>query len=444
MTTPVTERGYAVPAALSPMLAVLDDEETPELQWPNSVYVYDRMRKQEASVVQVIKAVTYPLRRVQWRVDQAGAKTKITEQIAEDFGLPILGRKMKPTPRIRDRFSWHEHLYLACLQLVFGHAYFEQDYRILPTGPGGSLQARLHKLAYRPPKTIERFEVATDGGLNAIRQVSPGRGAGPRLTVDRLVAHVHEREGGNWMGQSVLRAAFGPWWLKQRAVRTWSASFDRNGLGVPVYTGSEQPEGLDADEVKRRQDKERDEGLKLATSLRAGENAGAYKPHSAGLELLGVTGRLPNIEAGVRYFDELIARAVLANFLTLGGDNSTGSYALGETFEDFFTMSLQTEATQIADVVTAHAVEDWVDENYGAAEPAPRIVFDEIGSKLTVEAITQLISVGAITKDKPLEAHLRTRGGLPPAEEATAQPPPPPQTGQTDPNQPKGEDPPSA
>jgi hypothetical protein len=61
----------------------------------------------------------------------------------------------------------------------------------------------------------------------------------------------------------------------------------------------------------------------------------------------------------VRYFDEQIARAVLAHFLNLG--TQTGSWALGSTFADFFVSSLQATAQQVADTATQHIVEDWVD-----------------------------------------------------------------------------------
>jgi hypothetical protein len=427
VSAPVTERGYVVADAGSGWQQ-LDDEETYDLQWPQSVWVYDRMRRQEAIVSSILRALTYPLRRTGWRVDPAGARGRVVQHVADDFNLPILGSKIKPKPpaRTRGRFSWSRHLRLALLSQVFGHAYFEQQYDFLPTGPGGALQARLHKLMYLPPKTIDRFDVATDGGLNAIYQRSANVADPPRLAVDRLVAYVHDREGGNWMGQSVLRPAFGPWWLKQKAVRIEATGFDRNGLGIPVYTGSEQPEALDADEAKKRAEDERVAGLAIAQGVRSGENTGAYKPHGAGFELVGVGGRLPDIDKGIRRYNEEMADAVLANFLTLGGDNSTGSYALGDTFEDFFTMSLQTEATDVADTTTQYAVEDLVDQNYGTGEPAPRIVFDEIGSRLTAEAIIQLITAGAIQKDQPLEDHLRMRGGLPAADPATRQVPPPP------------------
>ena len=69
----------------------------------------------------------------------------------------------------------------------------------------------------------------------------------------------------------------------------------------------------------------------------------------------------------------------------------------------------------IADVTQQHVIDDLVDANWGMDEPAPRLVFDEIGSKApaTAEAIKQLIDCGALSADPALEAFLRATYGLP-------------------------------
>jgi hypothetical protein len=54
---------------------------------------------------------------------------------------------------------------------------------------------------------------------------------------------------------------------------------------------------------------------------------------------------------------------VLAHFLNLGTE--TGSWALGSTFANFFTDSLNAVAAHIADVTQQHVVEDLVDLNWG-------------------------------------------------------------------------------
>jgi phage gp29-like protein len=231
--------------------------------------------------------------------------------------------------------------------------------------------------------------------------------------VDRLVAYVHDREGGNWLGSSLLRPAYKHWLIKDRLLRVDAQTIERNGMGVPLYKGADGETDLSA-------------GLTMAKSWRAGESAGSSIPFGADMVLRGVEGTLPNAQPSIRYHDEQIARAVLAHFLNLG--TQTGSWALGTTFADFFTLSLQTLAQQIADVATQHIIEDLVDINFGPAEPAPRIVFDEIGSRqaATAAALKALRDAGLVIPDEQLEQAIRQQYGLPAPDPATAVTPAPP------------------
>jgi len=411
---PITEVGYATSA--TEWWSDLDEEETPELRWPHNIEVYDRMRRQDAQITSVLRAMTLPIRRTKWRIDPNGASPEVAQRVADDLGLPLVGAENSPVLRTRDRFSWSEHLRLSLLMLPFGHSVFEQQYRIDEAG-----MARLRKLAWRPPKTISRVDVAPDGGLVAIHQ----HNAKEPMKVNRLVVYVNDREGGNWLGQSILRPAYKNWLLKDRALRVQAQTLDRNGMGVPVYKGSKIHDSVTGEDRISRENKELDAGLKLARGIRSGDNSGGSIPHEAELELKGVTGTLPDADKPIRYYDEQIARAVLAHFLNLGTE--TGSWALGSTFADFFTLSLQTLAMQIADTATQHIIEDIVDVNWGVNEPAPRLVFEEIGSRHapTAEAIKMLIDCGAIKADQKLDDFLRTVYGLPGFDKATAREPVP-------------------
>lgn len=409
------EIGYQKGSSLSSwaVLAAETGETNPDLVWPRSNDVFDKMRREDSQVGSVLRAVTLPIRRTKWVIDPAGARDEVVTLIAQDLGLQVKGRPESAPVRTRGRFSWSEHLRLALLELVFGHSFFEQVYDTTST-PG---RARLKKLAWRPPRTIEEIEVAKDGGLKAIRQYGVAGGAegsgGVRIPVDRLVAYVNDREGANWIGQSLLRQAYKNWLLKDRELRAQALTIERNGLGVPVYTGAEVPEGASPEERATWQSSEKEAGLKLATGFRAGEAAGASIPAGAKLELKGVTGNLPDTDAPIKYHDEQIARAVLAHFLNLGTE--TGSWALGSTFADFFTESLNAVAGHIADVTQQHVIEDIVDLNWGPNEPAPRLVAEPIGQEhpLTAEAIRALVDCGALTVDDTLEPHLRALLGLP-------------------------------
>lgn len=382
---------------------LVDEEQVPELRWPLATEVYDRMRRSDAQIASVLRAVTLPVLSTGWSVDPNGARDEVAEQIADDLGLPLVGADPKSVQqgrRRRDRFSFQKHLQLALLHLAFGHMYFEQVVRIDERG-----RARLRKLGPRMPKSIAKVNVADDGGLISIEQDRPSGIGTSTIPVSRLVAYVHQQEGGNWFGTSLLRPAYKFWILKDRALRTQAQTIERNGMGVPRYTGAQNERSLD-------------KGQETAEAWRAGSNAAASIPHGAKLDLVGVEGTLPDAMPALRYYDEQIARAVLAHFLNLG--TQTGSWALGSTFADFFVLSLQGVAQEIADVATMHIVEDLVDWNFGVDENAPAVVFDEIGAQDSsiAGALKLLVDAGILFPDRTLEEAIRQMFDLPPKESA--------------------------
>lgn len=417
----VREVGYASSSSSSDnWWSVGDDEveQSPEMRWPLNIPIFDRMRREDAQVGSVLRAVVHPIRRTGWSIDPNGARDEVVRWVARDLNLPVRGEPA-PVGRLRDRFSWADHLRHSLLMLPFGHMAFEQTYR--EHAPDSDLW-HIRKLGPRMPRTISKFNVARDGGLISIEQKAQGASSGSiTIPISRLVMYVNEREAGNWAGMSLLRPAYKNWLIKDRLMRTQAQSVDRNGMGIPWYEASGlNPDGSDA--TLKQAQAELEAGDALAQEMRAGDNSGLATPRGAKMHLLGVEGTLPDADVPIRYHDEQIARAVLAHFLNLG--TQTGSWALGSTFADFFTQSLQAVAQDVADITTAHVVEDLVDINWGPAEPAPRIVFDEIGSQqlAIAQAIKMLVDGGVLTPDEGLEAHVRLGLKLPMKSDSTSTP----------------------
>lgn len=378
----------------------LTNERVPELRWPAAYDVYDQMLD-SPQVSSVFQAVLMPILRTGWRIDGTGCNETITGHVAGDLGLPILGQD--DDPRLRDnedRFSWGEHLELAGDEVLrYGHSFYEQK-----AYWGADARWHLAKLGWRPGRTIAKINVARDGGLVSLEQslvssLVTGSTTPIKLPVGRVVAYVRGRKGGNWRGRSLLRPAYQPWLLNNRAMRVEMTVVDRAGSPLYVYEAAEGETSLVA-------------GKKIATEARSGSMAGAAIPHGANLEPKGYTGTLPDTDKIKRYNDEQIARAVLAHFLNLG--TQTGSWALGSTFADFFTLSLQAVAADIARTASRHVIKDLVAWNWPGAR-APRLVFDEIGSnqESIVQAISLLVGAGVLKPDEPLEQFIRTALGLP-------------------------------
>ncbi len=412
------ERGYVVGTPnQSNWWSDLANERTSDVRWPLSVRVYDDMVRQDAQISSVLSAVYSPILRTTWRIDGAGCDPRVTAHIAADLGLPIVGGDPNVAAiRTRDRFSWTKHLEVAIpTMLQYGHAPFEQVYSAGdPVNDTVYAPWHLKKLAFRPPRTIANWGIRPDGTLASIQQWTPaysgtmmvgfgGLAAGPIIPENSLVVYVNRLQGGNWMGMSVLRPAYKNWLLKDYLLRTQAQVLERNGMGLPVHTAAGGSEA------------ELEAGLSIATAARAGDSSGVSLANGAKFELVGISGKLPDILPTIQYLDEQIARAVLAHFLNLG--TQTGSWALGSTFADFFTLSIQTHAENFRDTAQQHIIEDLVDINYGPNEPAPRLVFDEIGTRRAeiLASINSFVAAGVIRPDEDLEAFVRSSLDLPQA-----------------------------
>jgi hypothetical protein len=413
-------------------------EDNPELLWPNSVRTYTRMARADARIASVLRAVGLPIRRTCWRIASNGASDEVTEFVARDLGLPIVGEdEDTPKPPMKGRFSWSAHLRQALLSLKFGHSAFERIYAM-----GADGRAHLAGVGARPASTIAYWDVARDGTLQAIQQWPPGSFGGngiavvgpttamgnsqATITADRLVVYLNEPEDGIPFGNSILRPAWKHWKLKDEYMRIQAAAARRNGIGVPGFTASEA-ESEDQDRLDAYQ--------AMASNYRGGENAGFAIPAGAEFKLYGVEGNLPDIQQAIDYQDRQMALVALAHFLNLDGKG--GSYALASVQADTFVQSVQTVAEDHRDVAQPAIVEDLVAVNWGPDEPTPLLVFDEIGSQedATAAALNLLALAGVIRPDAPLEKAVRNRMNLPDpdpaqgyAEQAPTAPPTPTMT----------------
>lgn len=389
------------------------EEDNWDLRFPRSVRVFAKMAREDSQVTSVLKAICLPIQRAGWQIDPNGAAPEVVSVVAEDLRLRVLGDDPnKPLAARTGRVSWSEHLQQALLALTYGHMFFEQVYE----ERDGRL--RLRKLAPRFPGTVRKILVADDGGLDGIVQ-----GGGPSeddvtIPVEHLVAYCHDPRDASWTGTSVLRPAYKHWVLRDDFLRLEAQVLDRNGMGVPVYTGSE---------LAMNPDEDLEHGQGIAEDMRSGETAGAAIPAGAKLDLVGVSGQLVSPREAIAYHDSMIARGVLAHFLNLEGKG--GSYALAETQSDLFIQSLQTVAEWIAETATQHIVEDLVRMAFPDYEGlCPRVTFDPIASKkeLSAQDLATLVRDRVILPDKALEEDTRRKFTLPakvPFEEARAENP---------------------
>jgi hypothetical protein len=368
-------------------------EYAPDLKWPQSTKVYDRMRT-DAQVKGLMLGSVLPIRRFRWPLDPSNARPEVVEALAKDLNMPIKGEDEYHPGRRRNAFSFGDHLTDALLGLAYGFMYFETVGEI-----GADDKWHLTKLAPRHPRTIGQIFAEPNGDLVKVKQLFGIQTED--IPANRLVTYVWEQEAGSWVGTSMLRACYRDWLIKDELMRIDVTKHQRNGMGLPV--GEAPPGGTQPEIDAMRQ---------IAAEARSGELAGVGIPNGAKLTLQGVQGQLPDTVASMNFHNEEMARSFLMMFMQLGQTKS-GSRALGSDFLDFFGFAQEAIADWVVDTFTEQVIEYWVDVNYGPDEPAPQLSYERAGGEdLAAQDLAMLIDKGAIQVDETLQNQIRRRYGF--------------------------------
>lgn len=400
-------RGMAVSASGITYSAVPNVDHVPELADPWTRYhIYDKMLT-DSRIASTIRALFQPILGAKWEIHPRNADNAVTEHIAHDFNLTIQKADESWPDRSGFRFDFQDFLYHCLFSLVYGVFFFEKVYRVEDDG-----LLHLSKLAPRLPHTLayDGIQVDRDGGLKSITQRGLNGQRDIVIPVERLLAITHEKVDGNWRGRSVLRPIYGDWLMKHHAMRINSIHIDRNGTGVVVA------EGPPVEGVESKDSEDAMEYLEeVASNVRAGETASAVIPHGANLDIKGVYGTSANILGTLGYHNAEISNSLLQYFANLA-NASHGSHAQSKNVTKAYNASLNATATRIANLITAHVVEDLVERNYGPTAAAPAVVHGEIGVDIRelVEVMAGLKREGLIFADRPTEDWVRRETGLPP------------------------------
>lgn len=386
---------------------LIDEMEfVPELRWPASVWVYNRMVASDSHVSGLMSGTVNPLVRFRWSVDPQDSKPEVYEALSKELKIPVKGKEEEfKLGRTRGRFMWRRHLPEALKFLTFGHYPFllvmdmdEQKY--------GDDLYHIKRMMPLPPSTLSQINVERNGDLAGIKQFSSPFGAamklGPGIEASSLLWYVWDKEGANWAGRSLLRSCFRNYVMKDMLMRIDAQKHDRMGMGIPWF---EAPEGASQELI--------DSLDELAQEVRAGDESGLAVPAGAKLKLAGVEGSVPDTVESIRMHNEEMSKAFLMMFMQLGA-TKTGSRALGSELINYFSFAQEAIADVICDIFTEGFVEPWVDWNWGEGEAAPRIVYNRSEHEdETTEDLTKMVAAGLIKMDPELESFFRQSRGLP-------------------------------
>lgn len=359
-----------------------------KLQGQEGSRIYDEMRRSDSQVQAVLKALTLPIRKARYYVDPATDKSK-DKEIAEIIELNLMEQMT---------MTWDDTIRHALLMLPFGFSILEKVWHVQDD------LFKIRKLDPRLPMSIIEWDYDKKKKklIGPVQQDTDGTEYS--LPIEKLLVYTSEREGDNWEGISVLRSAYKPWFIKNKLEKINAIKHDRYGVGIPDIG---LPPGV------KEGSQEWSDAERLGESIYAHERMYIIRPDGYTVNLLTPDGGKggTDIIPSITYYDEMIAKAVLAMFINLG-TSQTGSRALGGSFIELFMDSLQAYANYICEVISRFLIREYCDYNWYVNGDYPVLKVGKI-KNLDTHTITELVKAGVITSDQSVEASVREELNLP-------------------------------
>lgn len=384
-------------------------EHNPLMMGRTAISTYEEMRRGDAQIHATLAACKLPVQSAKWDVvpgvDKSAPGYRLAKEIAAFVRDNLFGGlEFRTSTGGWTTQSWAEVLHNALLMLDYGCAVHEDVWRV------DSSHIRLRKLAARLPLTFYRWHTEADGEtLIALEQYGyrGNRFLSALLPADKIARFTYNQEGANFWGIALLRPMYPHWFIKSKLYRIDAIACERNSLGVPVWR---LPPGFAKED--------REAAYSFVTQLAAHEASGAVEPPgdaTSGFRIVGLQGQIKDLKPSIEHHNVMISRAALALFMDLG-TSETGSRALGQSQGDFFMLSLQSLADQIAWEITNTSVRRLVAFNFGEGAPCPRLVAANVQSRglaALVDALTRFAQTGLVVSEDNLRRFIREELALP-------------------------------
>ena len=362
--------------------------------------VFDEMRRSDSQVISTLRAMTLPIRQAQYSVEPGSDDSKDVE-IAEIIEDNLL-RGMTIT--------WDDVIRHALLMLPMGFSPMEKIWEIRDN------MLYLRKLDPRLPTSVEGWEY--DEKKKRTTAMVQRDSSWHKFTVpmEKLLIFTSDKEGDNWEGTSVLRGAYKGWYIKSALEKINAIKHERYGIGVPV--GHLPPNIVEGS-------KEWDDLKDALEDLYANERSYLMLPDGYDVTLLGMSKESQGTDVlpDLKYYDEAIAKSMLAMFINLG-TTATGSRALGGSFIDVFMLSLQSYADYIVEVFNRFLIWEYVASNWGEVENMPLLRVAQI-KELDPVVVAELVKANVIEADFDIENAVRGSIHLPEKQEEEEEDPAP-------------------
>ena len=326
--------------------------------------------------------------------------------------------------------SWDSTLSSILSMLVYGYSFHEVVYKIRggmdskdPTRKSKYSDNKVgwRKWAIRSQETHHNWLWDEDGGIQGFEQIDPWGAGIHQIPIDKGLLFRTTTQKNNPEGKSLLRTAYRPWYFKRRIEEIEAIGIERDLAGLPI--AFVPPEYLSSTATADQQ-AVLASIVSIVQNVKRNEQEGIVFPNvydEQGHKLFDFTllssggSRQFDTDKVITRYDQRIAMSVLSDFILLGSDR-VGSFALGSSKIDLWTMSVNAICKSMAEVINQHAIPKLLKYNGMTFDDAPELKYSEVAHIDLTEIsdyVSKLTAAGAISPDAEMEDFLRGLAGLP-------------------------------
>ena len=377
-----------------------------KLQFPQSIDVFEEMRKGDATVQAVLKAIKLPIINGTFFVTPASDDKRDIE-IAEFVNTQFF-----------KRLVFKSFISKILIAFDFGFMTFEKVFQ----REGDKIFYK--KFADRLPKSIQNWittkEFARDHehpGIeqNIMNDLTPTKdGRNVKIPGWKLFRYTVDQEGENYEGVSILRAPYKHWFMKNSAYKIELISAERTGAGIPVARKTVEGDIKDAEKA---------EVTATLKGLRANEKDHLIEPFGWEFRFESPSSQF-DFEKMINHHDREITKSSLAQFLELGVNK--GALSQSKSDQDLFLKSIMAHVAMILEKINRELVTEIVLMNFDNVKEFPKIEVSGIerdDMEGLSNAVQRLGQAGFITPDLDTENTLRKKLKFPEKEEEDFVPP---------------------
>lgn len=368
---------------------ITQEEYNGDLVRQAALAIWDKMRRGDGTISAVLQACKLPIIGASWTIEP-GSDSAQDQKIANFISQELMGRNISFSDFMREGLTMFD----------FGYSVFEKVLEFVDFE--GQQLIGLAGLHSRKQRSVYYWETQDhEPGITQV--VIGGSFSIPR---DKLVIFTNNKEGDNYEGISLLRAAYKHWQIKDKLYLIDAIRHERQGLGI---VGIKSPVGAHQTDI--------DQAVSAARNIRANEEAYLKIPQGWEIEFMDMKANTTtNVMETVMHHDRQISKSMLLQFLELGGSSGSGSRAVGDIHSKLFMQSEEAAAKAFATTVQNDIIKYLVDLNFSGVTEYPKLEHSKIGDDdvaSLADAAQKLMSVNALTPDADMEQSFRTAMHLP-------------------------------